>query len=107
MTSNTTITLESSGKKGKIQLKGEMSQSHELFFKRVLHFTALQVYQLCDLLHLNEKIAEQIWGVMKYILSSEVNLVIGRHVEQLILCAVYGVCKISNSPLKFQDIITK
>jgi len=61
ITLNTTILLKSPGKKGKLQLRDEISPSHKLFFKKVLHLTASQVYQQCDLLDLNEKIAEQIW----------------------------------------------
>ena len=44
---------------------------------------------------------------MKYILSSQPTLLIGRHIGQLILCAIYGVCKVFRHSIKFQEIITK
>lgn len=78
-----------------------------MYFKRVLHITALQVQQLCELLRLSEDTAEKVWMVIKYILSSETILLIDRHIDQLILCSIYGVCKASNRTLKFQDLITK
>jgi len=88
-------------------LKTELTHSQELFFKRVLHHTALQIFQLGERLQLKEKVIEQVWNVIKYVLSSETTLLIDRHVDQLILSTVYGVCKILHEPYKFQEIITK
>lgn len=78
-----------------------------MFFRRVLHVTASQIQHLCDLLCLGEDIAEKVWTVMKYILSSETGILIQRHIDQFILCSIYGVCKAVNKSVKFQDIITK
>lgn len=103
-TSNSGIHSQSTPEK---QSKTELTHSQELFFKRVLHHTALHIYQLAEALHVSEKTAEQIWNVMKYILSSETTLLIDRHIDQLVLSTIYGVCKVLHHPLKFQEIITK
>jgi len=73
----------------------------------VLTYTALEIKKISELLKLDEKIAEQIWSTMKYILSSETSLLIDRHLSQLILCTIYGVCKCMGNPLKFQEITQK
>ena len=73
----------------------------------MLHHAAGETYQLSELLKIPDRVSEQIWSVMKYILSSETNLLINRHLSQLVLCTVYGVCKVLNHPLKFQDITTR
>jgi len=87
--------------------KTELTHSQELFFKRVLHHTALQIFQLGERLQLKEKVVEQVWNIIKYVLASETTLLIDRHIDQLILSTVYGVCKILHEPYKFQEIITK
>ena len=110
--SSTTLLLESkmvidSSSKSSRVTSNELTLSQELFFKRVLHHCALEVHQLCEQLHLPEKFSEHVWTVMKYILSSETSLLIERNLIQIILCSVYGVCKVFHQPLKFQEIITK
>ena len=48
---------------------------------------------------------------MKYCLGSETDLLYNRHLDQLVLCTIYGVCKIQSSkmlkPVKFNEIISK
>jgi len=87
--------------------KFELTHSQELFFKRLLHHTAQQISYLCQLLELEEVLAERVWTTMKHIISSKTFLLIGRHLSQMILCCVYGVCKVSAKPIKFSEIITK
>ena len=72
----------------------------------LLH-TALEVHFICQSLKLSDQFNEHIWSTMKYILSSEPQLLIGRHLHQLIICSVYGICKVFNQPLKFQEICSK
>ena len=72
-----------------------------------MHLTALQVQQFCDLLELSEEISEIVWLVMKYVFSSEPTLLIQRHVDQLLMSSIYGVCKATDKQMKFQDIIEK
>jgi len=45
-------------------------------------------------LNLTKKLQEQIWVTIKYILSSETELLINRHIDTLILSSVYSVCKV-------------
>jgi len=78
-----------------------------LFFKRVLHHCALNIFQLSEFLNLRKETAEEVWNAVKYILSSETTLLINRHVDQIILSTIYGVCKVLNEPFKFQEIIVK
>lgn len=83
----------------------------DLFFRRVLHLAAFKILTISEELELNDAIKEQIWEIMKHCLGSETNLLYNRHLDQLVLCTIYGVCKIQNSnktkPVKFNDIIKK
>lgn len=83
----------------------------DLFFKRVLHLSAYKILTMSNELELNDAIKEQIWEVMKKWLGFETHLLYNRHLDQLVLCTIYGVCKIQNArkaiPVKFNDIIKK
>jgi len=55
-------------------------------------------------------IMEQFWAIMKYCLSYE-ELLVERHLDQLVLCTMYSVCKVQHNPdykkMRFNDIIVK
>eukprot|EP01017_Pseudomicrothorax_dubius_P026412 TRINITY_DN2945_c0_g2_i2.p1 TRINITY_DN2945_c0_g2~~TRINITY_DN2945_c0_g2_i2.p1 ORF type:complete len:992 (+),score=245.91 TRINITY_DN2945_c0_g2_i2:123-3098(+) len=87
--------------------KVELTGWHEMFFKRVLHFCAVNIHQLTSALGLNEKTAEGIWSCVKYILVCEPELLVDRHIDQMTLCSIYSVCKVFQHPIKFQEIINK
>ena len=77
---------------------------------------------MCEYLKISEECREFIWNILLVTLGLKSNLLFGRHLDQLIMCAVYGVCKInqgnksiqvlstpraegSANNIKFQDII--
>jgi hypothetical protein len=37
--------------------------------------------------------------------KEEKNLMLDRHLDQIIMCSIYGACKASGLPIKFQDIM--
>ena len=43
-----------------------------------------------------EYIQEIIWNVIKSMLSCEPQILVNRHLDQLVMCAIYSVCKISD-----------
>lgn len=65
-----------------------------MFFKRLLHLTAARVQEFGESLNLSEEITEKIWAIMKLQLSTEPQLLISRLLDQMIMCAIYGVCKV-------------
>lgn len=77
------------------------------FFSRVLHHAATQMYHLASSLSLSERILEEIWTCIKFVLTDKIHLLIGRHMDQIIFCSIYVICKIFKHGIKFQDIINK
>jgi retinoblastoma-like protein 1 len=65
-----------------------------MFFKRVISVTAEKVHDLCEHLKLESSVVEKVWTVMKMQLSSEPQLLVNRQLDQMIMCAIYGVCKV-------------
>eukprot|EP01022_Parablepharisma_sp_SALTPOND_P017379 TRINITY_DN275_c0_g1_i1.p1 TRINITY_DN275_c0_g1~~TRINITY_DN275_c0_g1_i1.p1 ORF type:complete len:831 (+),score=71.55 TRINITY_DN275_c0_g1_i1:7086-9578(+) len=91
-----------------------LKYAHERFFKKLLQFAAKHVEEITTALNLaNEVIRERIWEATKLCLSSETDLLIDRHLDQIILCGIYAVCKMEQSnqipmcdPYSFNNIIT-
>ena len=80
-----------------------------MFFKRVLHLGAQKILDLTQVLGVGDDIKEKIWTIMKSLLSIETGLLTNRHLDQLIMCTIYGVCKVQNiqPQITFNNIITK
>lgn len=47
------------------QKSEQIMQPFNMFFKRILHLTAQRVYELCEMLGINEETKERIWTIMK------------------------------------------
>lgn len=51
---------------------------------------------------------ECVWIIMKNQLSAEPQLLVNRMLDQMIMCAIYGVCKVQpGMQIQFNNIITK
>ena len=60
------------------------------------------------MLNINAEYQEVIWSIIKSLLSSEPMLLIERHVDQLVMCTIYSVVKISElRHVSFNNIINK
>lgn len=87
--------------------------SHERFFKRLLEISAEHVEELVTGLEItSETTKERIWDATKLCLSSEIDLLVNRHLDHIILCGVYAVSKMeqsknpTTSSYSFNQIIT-
>jgi len=91
----------------------QLKFSQERFFKRLLEISAEHVEELTTGLGItNETIKERIWEATKLCLSSEIDLLVDRHLDHIILCGVYAVSKMEQSKdpsvtsYSFNQIIT-
>ena len=64
------------------------------FFNRVKEICANTICEMCQQLNISDECREFIWNIMLVTLSLKSNLLFGRHLDQLIMCAIYSVCKI-------------
>ena len=79
--------------------------TYDLFFKRVLAYSASRLLSLTEALFLPSSLSEDIWTALKFFLSNKTELLIDRHMDQLILCVIFGICKVKSHPLKFTTIV--
>lgn len=81
----------------------------QLFFKRLLIIIAERVSSICRYLDYREKQMEMVWEIVKTLICEEIDLLIGQHLDQLIICAIYAVSKktgefYQRKQLGFRDI---
>lgn len=77
----------------------------ELFYKKMLSIASDRVQELLLLLRM-EAIAEPVWACIKYSVWEKWPLMVNRHLDQIIMCCVYGVAKVRRYQLKFKEIIS-
>lgn len=86
--------------------QGEDKSDTSLFLKRLLSHSANRILELTNALNLSESVKEEIWSTFKYVLSEKTEILVNRHADHLIVCSIYGVCRV-NSVIEFRFIIDK
>ncbi len=79
-----------------------------MFFKRLLQIAAQRVMELSQALSLDDEVREKVWAIVKVQLSAETHLLVNRIIDQMVMCAIYGICKVQpGMQITFNLIITK
>ncbi|KAF3781853.1 Retinoblastoma-related protein [Nymphaea thermarum] len=76
-----------------------------VFFRKVLKLAAIRIKSLCERLQQPNTVMESVYSLIQQILDRQTALFFNRHIDQLILCSLYGVSKISSLSLTFKEII--
>ncbi|CAI5526934.1 unnamed protein product [Closterium sp. Naga37s-1] len=77
------------------------------FCQKVLKLAVVRVRSLCERLRLTAAVSEMVFRVVEHAVEGEVQLLFCRHLDQIILSSVYGVCKVSQVAVTFKDIIAQ
>ncbi|XBH55999.1 hypothetical protein VPH35_077936 [Triticum aestivum] len=75
-----------------------------IFFSKILKLAAIRIRNLCERLRHVEQ-TEHVYNIFKQILDQQTTLFFNRHIDQLILCSLYGVAKVSQLTLTFKEIV--
>ncbi|KAK3120382.1 hypothetical protein QOZ80_9AG0686630 [Eleusine coracana subsp. coracana] len=76
----------------------------QIFFIKILKLAAIRIRNLCERLQHVEQ-TERVYNVFKQILDQRTSLFFNRHIDQLILCCLYGFAKVTQLPLSFREIL--
>jgi hypothetical protein len=75
------------------------------FLEKVEQVAASRLRNLSELLNLGGAIVDQAWTVTRHALLCKYEILQGRHLHQVILCSVYGICKVNEVDMTFAHII--
>ena len=54
---------------------------------------AERICAICRILEYKEKQMEMVWEIVKSVVCEEIDLLLGQHLDQILICAVYAVSK--------------
>lgn len=64
---------------------------------QVLKLAAVRIRNLCERLQQSQQVVERVNRALHHALNHETGLFFNRHIDQIILCCVYGICKVRES----------
>ncbi|KAK3015221.1 hypothetical protein RJ639_006859 [Escallonia herrerae] len=87
--------------------EGEMcaETAISVFFGKIVKLAAVRINGMVERLQLSQQTRENVYCLFQQILSQQTALFFNRHIDQIILCCLYGVAKISQLNLTFREII--
>lgn len=83
------------------------SNSLSLFYKKLYRLAYLRLKMLCSyLLSSHPELEPIIWTLFQHTLQHEHELMRDRHLDQLMMSAMYAICKVKSVDLRFKTIVT-
>uniref|UniRef100_A0A8C0EVC3 Retinoblastoma-associated protein n=1 Tax=Bubo bubo TaxID=30461 RepID=A0A8C0EVC3_BUBBB len=87
--------------------KPQKSTSLSLFYKKVYLLAYLRLHTLFfRLLSEHPDLEPLIWTLFQHTLQNEYELMRDRHLDQIMMCSMYGICKVKNVDLRFKIIVS-
>eukprot|EP00854_Cymbomonas_tetramitiformis_P008361 gene8361-9939_t len=80
-------------------------RSIKLLLRKVVKLAEIRARNLCERLSTDPHITQQVNRVVHHSVYEHTHLLFNRHLDQIILCSVYGVCKVNKIPTQFKHII--
>ncbi|XP_034443009.1 retinoblastoma-like protein 2 isoform X1 [Hippoglossus hippoglossus] len=76
-----------------------------LFFRKVYHLASVRLRDLCAKLDVSSELRMKIWTCLEYSLVHCTELMMDRHLDQILMCAVYVMAKVTKEDRSFQNIM--
>lgn len=61
--------------------------------KKLLDLMVERIFCICRNLGFNSKQMELVWELAKHVLNEHVELLLGRHLDHILICAIYATSK--------------
>ncbi|XP_063168727.1 retinoblastoma-like protein 2 isoform X1 [Candoia aspera] len=79
--------------------------SLSLFFRKVFYLASVRLRDLCIRLDISDELRKKIWTCFEFSLVQCSELMMDRHLDQLLMCAVYVIAKVTKEDTSFQNIM--
>uniref|UniRef100_A0A663MDQ0 RB transcriptional corepressor like 2 n=1 Tax=Athene cunicularia TaxID=194338 RepID=A0A663MDQ0_ATHCN len=76
-----------------------------LFFRKVYHLASVRLRDLCVKLDISDELRKKIWTCFEYSLVHCPEIMMDRHLDQLLMCAIYVMAKVTKEDRSFQNIM--
>ncbi|MGH0138793.1 UNVERIFIED_CONTAM: hypothetical protein FKN15_001755 [Acipenser sinensis] len=85
--------------------KPRRTGSLSLFFRKVYHLASVRLRDLCAKLDISDHLRRKIWTCFEFSLVHCTELMVDRHLDQLLMCAIYVMTKVTKEDKSFQNIM--
>lgn len=74
--------------------KPKRTGSVALFFRKFYNLACVRMQDLCDSLNISDTDKKKIWTIFEYSIKERTELMKDRHLDQILMCAIYVICKL-------------
>ena len=108
--SSTTLPAVDSGNTGDeanvaCQQPYRKSQSLSHFLSRVCRLGYGRLCKLCNFLQVGKDVQHKIWTCFEHCVTQMPELVKNRHIDQILMCCIFGMCKVVAQDVRFKSIV--
>ncbi|PIK33212.1 hypothetical protein BSL78_29976 [Apostichopus japonicus] len=86
-------------------IKPKRTGSLGMFFRKVYHVLNIRLRDMCAKLSISEELRRKIWTCLEHCLVNHINMMKDRNIDQLLLCSIYIICRVTDQPNSFQNIM--
>lgn len=98
----------STSKVSKENRRPQLPRALVIFFRKVYHLAGSRLQNMCSRLPIEEtELQSKIWTCFEHSLVHCTELMKNRHLDQLLLCAIYIVTKVTKFDTSFHDILQR
>ncbi|XP_035802008.2 retinoblastoma-like protein 2 isoform X2 [Amphiprion ocellaris] len=83
----------------------ERSSSLQLFARKVYMLMGKRLRELCSMLDISDELRLKIWTCFEHSLVHCIHLIVDRHLDQLLMCAIYIIARITKVDIPFKHIM--
>ncbi|XP_010627783.1 retinoblastoma-like protein 2 isoform X2 [Fukomys damarensis] len=83
----------------------KMTSSLSLFFRKVYYLAGVRLRDLCAKLDISDELRKKIWTCFEFSMIQCPELMMDRHLDQLLMCAIYVMAKVTKDDKSFQNIM--
>ncbi|XP_005106407.1 retinoblastoma-associated protein [Aplysia californica] len=81
------------------------SQSLSHFLSRVCRLGYCRLSKLCTNLQIAKDVQHKIWTCFEHCVTQMPNLIKNRHIDQILMCCIFGMCKVVGQDVRFKSIV--
>ncbi|XP_012233373.1 retinoblastoma-like protein 1 isoform X3 [Linepithema humile] len=74
--------------------KPRKTGSVALFFRKFYNLAFVRMQDLCNSLEISDTDKKKIWTIFEYSIKDRTELMKDRHLDQILMCAIYVICKL-------------
>ncbi|XP_074644237.1 retinoblastoma-like protein 1 [Tubulanus polymorphus] len=86
-------------------VKPKKTGSLALFFRKFYTLASVRLRDMCERIEIDADLRRRIWTCFEWTIVNETELLMDRHLDQIIMCAIYVMSKVSDADKSFQDIM--